>query len=213
MENDKLVTENLRLVHMCANRFKDRGIEYEELYSAGCLGLVKAAKKYDREKGFAFSTYAVPVILGEIRQCFRNSGSVKVSRDIREKARRCREVLLRLEAEKGREISISELSLELGMDISELSEILNSSSPVISVDEIDESQSVCEKPFESESIDKITVDELLSTLDDDDRKLISLRYFEDKTQVQVANILEMTQVQVSRRERVLLSLMRERCII
>lgn len=213
MENDTLVTENLGLVHMCANKFKDRGIEYEELYSAGCLGLVKAAKKYDKEKGFAFSTYAVPVILGEIRQCFRNSGSVKVSRDMREKARRCREALLKLENEKGREISISELSLELGVDISELSEILNSSSPVISVDEIDSSQSVCEKPFESESIDRIAVDELLNALTEDDRNLIRLRYFEDKTQVQVANILKMTQVQVSRRERVLLSLMRERCII
>ena len=85
---EPLVTENLALVHACANRFRGRGAEYEELYSAGCVGLVKAAKGFDPGRGFAFSTYAVPVILGEIRRVFRDGGAIKVGRTLKEKARR-----------------------------------------------------------------------------------------------------------------------------
>ena len=214
MDSNVLVTENLGLVHMCANKFRDRGIEYDELYSAGCLGLVKASKKFDEELGYAFSTYAVPVILGEIRQCFRSGGSVKVSRDLKEKARRCRELILELENESGRPIGISELSEKMNMDVSDVAEILNSSSPTVSIDDVEFSESaVCEKSFESDSIDRITVEELMNSLTGTDKELIRLRYFEEKTQTQVAESLKMTQVGVSRRERVLLALMRERCII
>ena len=84
---DEIVGSNLGLVHSCANRFRGRGIEYDDLYQAGCLGLVKAAKNFDSSLGFAFSTYAVPVILGEIKRLFRDGGSVKIGRALKEKAR------------------------------------------------------------------------------------------------------------------------------
>lgn len=214
MDANVLVAENLGLVHMCANKFRDRGIEYDELYSAGCLGLVKASKKFDEELGYAFSTYAVPVILGEIRQCFRSGGSLKVSRDLKEKARKCREVISELENESGRPVGISELSKKMNMDVSDVAEILNSSSATVSIDDVEFSESaVCEKSFESDSIDRITVEELMNSLTCTDKELIRLRYFEEKTQTQVAESLKMTQAGVSRRERVLLALMRERCII
>ena len=211
MDSNLLITENFGLVHMCANKFRDRGIEYEELYSAGCLGLVKASKRFDEKLGYAFSTYAVPVILGVIRQCFRNDGSIRVSRDLKDKARRCREILEKLENEKGRAVGIAELSEKMNMEISDVAEILNSLSPVVSIDDAEFTETTAqEKSFESESINRIAVEELMNYLDERDRELIRLRYFEEKTQAQVADILEMTQVQVSRRERSLLSDMRRR---
>ena len=86
-EREKLITENMGLVHSCAGRFKGKGVEYDDLFQAGCVGLVKAADGYDSSRGFAFSTYAVPVILGEIRRIFRDGGTVKVSRMLKEKSR------------------------------------------------------------------------------------------------------------------------------
>ena len=87
MTRDERIAENLGLVHACANRFRNRGLEYDDLFSAGCIGLCKAADGFDEALGFAFSTYAVPAILGEIRRLFRDGGAVKVSRTLKERAR------------------------------------------------------------------------------------------------------------------------------
>ena len=86
-DREKLISENLGLVHSCANRFKNRGIEYDDLFQAGCVGLIKAADGFNDSLGFQFSTYAVPAILGEIKRIFRDGGAVKVSRALKEKAR------------------------------------------------------------------------------------------------------------------------------
>ena len=101
--------ENLGLVHLCANRFRNRGIEYEELYSAGCFGLLKAVKAFDTERGVQFSTYAVPVILGEIRRLFRDGGILHISRSLRERAMQVQKQQDLFEQENGRSPSLSEL--------------------------------------------------------------------------------------------------------
>ena len=210
---DALVNENLGLVHACANRFRGRGAEYDDLFQAGCVGLCKAAANYDAERGFAFSTYAVPVILGEIRRIFRDGGTVKVSRSLKEKARAALKIKQELENELSREPTVSELAQRLGVEISEAAELLTVSMPVISLTAHDESFSrqldiPTEAPQEAIT-EKLALKKVVSLLEERDRRLIELRYFKGLTQVKTAAELGMSQVQVSRREKALLIKMRE----
>lgn len=218
MENSKekkdlLVEENLGLVHACANKFRGRGSEYDDLFQAGCVGLCKAAANFDPDRGFAFSTYAVPVILGEIRRIFRDGGTVKVSRSLKEKARNALKAKQELEAELSREPTISELAKKLQVEVSEAAELLTVSMPVISLTAQDESSDrqldiPTEAPEEAIS-EKLALKKVVSLLDERDRRLIELRYFDGLTQVKTAAKLGMSQVQVSRREKALLIKMRE----
>ena len=210
---DALVNENLGLVHACANRFRGRGAEYDDLFQAGCVGLCKAAANYDAERGFAFSTYAVPVILGEIRRIFRDGGTVKVSRSLKEKARAALKTKQELENELSREPTVSELAQRLGVEISEAAELFTVSMPVISLTAHDESFSrqldiPTEAPQEAIT-EKLALKKVVSLLEERDRRLIELRYFKGLTQVKTAAALGMSQVQVSRREKALLIKMRE----
>lgn len=206
---DEFIESNLGLVHSLANRFRGRGIEYEELYSAGCVGLVKAANNFEVERGLQFSTYAVPVIMGEIKRLFRDGGTVKVSRSLKERSMKV--TALRDEMiKKGEDPKLSEMARILGLDVYEVSEALGVSMPAISLTFDDEKD--FDIPVESEEssiTDKIALRELIKTLNDEDRKVIVLRYWQNKTQTEVAKILGMTQVQVSRREKKLLSRLRE----
>ena len=121
--NDSFIEENLGLVHSLANRFRGRGIEYEELYSAGCMGLVKAANNFEPERGLKFSTYAVPVILGELKRLFRDGGTVKVSRSLKERSMKV--VAMRDELiKKGEEPKLSAIAQSLGLNVYEVSEAL-----------------------------------------------------------------------------------------
>lgn len=218
MENSKekkdlLVEENLGLVHACANKFRGRGSEYDDLFQAGCVGLCKAAANFDPSRGFAFSTYAVPVILGEIKRIFRDGGTVKVSRSLKEKARAALKTKQELEAELSREPTISELAEKLQVEVSEAAELLTVSMPVISLTAQDESSDrqldiPTEAPEEAIS-EKLALKKVVSLLDERDRRLIELRYFDGLTQVKTAAKLGMSQVQVSRREKALLIKMRE----
>lgn len=210
---DALVNENLGLVHACANKFRGRGAEYDDLFQAGCVGLCKAAANFDAERGFAFSTYAVPVILGEIRRIFRDGGTVKVSRSLKEKARAALKTKQELENELSREPTISELAEKLGVSVSEAAELLTVSMPVISLTAQDESTSrqldiPTQAPQEAIA-EKLALKKVVSLLEERDRKLIELRYFKGLTQVKTAEELGMSQVQVSRREKALLIKMRE----
>ncbi len=210
---DALVNENLGLVHACANKFRGRGAEYDDLFQAGCVGLCKAAANFDAERGFAFSTYAVPVILGEIRRIFRDGGTVKVSRSLKEKARAALKTKQELENELSREPTISELAEKLGVSVSEAAELLTVSMPVISLTAQDESTSrqldiPTQAPQEAVA-EKLALKKVVSLLEERDRKLIELRYFKGLTQVKTAEELGMSQVQVSRREKALLIKMRE----
>lgn len=205
--------DNLGLVHLCANRFRNRGIEYEELYSAGCIGLLKAIKVFDDTRGIKFSTYAVPVILGEIKRLFRDGGTIRVSRSLKELYIRISKEKEEFIAQYGREPTITELSKILKVDEYNISLAMSSSLPPISLTETDEDGGgQLDIPVPAPDTDignSIAIHQILNTLPENDRKIIILRYYKNLTQSQTAQILNMTQVQVSRREKKILSYMRE----
>lgn len=210
MTRDEFIVANIPLVHSLANRFRGRGIEYEELFSAGSLGLVKAYDNFDESRGLCFSTYAVPVILGEIKRLFRDCGAVKMSRSLKElslRAGRAREELTK----NGREPTISELAEFLGVTLEEAAEAVGASAPPLSLTADDDESTELDVPVESAEnslIDRLALRQCLARLPEDDRTLIILRYFRNKTQTEVAELLGMSQVQVSRRERKILERLR-----
>ena len=130
-----LAEENLGLVHLCANRFRNRGIEYDDLYGAGCIGLVKAAKAFDSDRGVKFSTYAVPVILGEIKRLFRDGGTIKVSRSIKELSMRLVRERERFSIQQGREPTVSELCELSGESEEAVTLAMNVALPPVSLTE------------------------------------------------------------------------------
>ena len=186
---NKIVEENLGLVHSCCKRFKGKGIEYEDLYMAGCVGLIKAVDKFDDTLGYKLSTYAVPVILGEIKRLFREGGTVKVSRNLKE-------LYLKINTltEKENNLTISEIAEKL--DTTEENT------------EIDLTVNSCEE----ECTEKISLKKALEDLCDEDNKLIELRYFKHMTQKETGKTLNMTQVQVSRKEKRILHNIRSKML-
>lgn len=212
MNRDELITNNLGLVGSCASRFLGKGIEYEDLYSAGCIGLIHAADRFDETLGFAFSTYAVPAILGEIKRIFRDEGSVKISRSLKEKARVLRLAAEKFEKENGTEPTVSELSKILGIDDAETAELLCVAYPVVSLTEGDGEKQADIPDFDMYSYidNKISVQKALETLPENDKKLIYLRYFDELTQSKTAQKLGISQVQVSRREKIILKQLRNK---
>ncbi|MDD6395372.1 MAG: sigma-70 family RNA polymerase sigma factor [Firmicutes bacterium] len=213
VEQDKLVTENLGLVHACARRYVGRGIDYDDLYQSGCEGLVKAAAGFDSSRNIRFSTYAVPAILGEIRRLFRDGGSVRVSRSIRDLGLKIRRAESEMRADLGRDPTVCELADKLGTDAESIAEAIDASRPVISLtserdgEEFEEEIPV--EKFDDAIIDIIALRQIISKLEKTDRELIQLRYFGGKTQSAAAKLLGMTQVQVSRRERKIIKQLRE----
>lgn len=214
MTRDELISENLGLVHSCANKFRNRGIEYDDLYSAGCLGLVKAADGFDETLGFRFSTYAVPAILGEIKRLFRDGGAVKVSRSLKEKSREAIKLRDELSVSLGREPTVSELSERLGINEFDTVELLNIAVPPASLtatDEDEERQIDIPVEFGEDQIhNSIALREIIDKMPETDRRLIELRYYRGLTQTVTAQRLGLSQVQVSRRERSLLQEMRRK---
>ena len=214
MTRDELISNNLGLVHSCANKFRNRGIEYDDLYSAGCLGLVKAADGFDETLGYRFSTYAVPAILGEIKRLFRDGGAVKVSRSLKGKSREAVKLRDELSVSLGREPTVSELSERLGINEFETVELLNIAVPPASLtatDEEGERQIDIPVDFGEEQIhNSIALREIIGKMPESDRRLIELRYYKGLTQTVTAEKLGLSQVQVSRRERLLLQEMRRK---
>ncbi len=211
---EEIIQNNLGLVHACAQRYKGKGIEYDDLFQAGCVGLVKATDSFDHERGVRFSTYAVPVILGEIRRLFRDGGTVKVSRSLKElslKANRERDLFTRTH---GREPSINELAEILQVDYGQLVEAICASAPPLSLThEGDNAEFDLPVDSPEEALaDTIALKQVLELLDVKDRQLIILRYFQGQTQTKVAQALGMTQVQVSRREKKILQSLKEKLL-
>ncbi len=205
-ERSRMIEENMGLVHACAHKFKGKGIEYDDLFQAGCMGLVKATDAFDTQRGVRFSTYAVPVILGEMRRLFRDGGTVKVSRSLKELSMKVVREREKFAKETGREATVGELSQRLGVEEEAVVEALGASAPVVSLTS-DEDSSEIDLPVSSPEellSDLISLKQMLGQLEERDRKLIQLRYFQNKTQVQTAKELDMTQVQVSRREKKIL---------
>lgn len=212
----QLAEENLGLVHSCAHRFKGRGIEYDDLFQAGCVGLVKAIAAFDNNRGVMFSTYAVPVILGEIRRLFRDGGTVKVSRSIKElglKALRCRE---QLGARLGYEPTISQVAQAMERPPEEVAEAIAATTPPVSLTQSDDDGGgqldlPSDSPEERLS-DLLSLKQLIGELPERDRQIIYCRYYREMTQTQVALRLGMTQVQVSRREKKILEALKGRML-
>lgn len=212
-ETDRLAEENLGLVHMCANRFRGKGIEYDDLYGSGCIGLMKAARAFDAERGVRFSTYAVPVILGEIKRLFRDGGTVKVSRSLKELSLKITRERERFLSSFGREPTVSELCELSGEEREDVIEAIGAALPPVSLtsgfDDSEGSETdIPVEPPDAEINDRLSLYQTLSLLEANDRRLIYLRYFCGKTQSVTAKELGMTQVQVSRREKKLLEFMR-----
>ena len=211
MDRNKLIEDNLRLVHACAHRFEGKGIEYDDLFSAGCVGLVKAADRFDESKGFRLSTYAVPVILGEIKQLFRSGGSVKVSRSLQELSARALKVCESYRAEHDEEITVTVLADRLGVDIYQAAQALAASRPVLSLSSDSDDEKAVDVPVpshEEKLTEHLSLREVINSLSDDERMLIIQRYYRQKTQQQTAAFLGTTQVQISRREKKILLKMR-----
>jgi len=200
---DEFISENLGLVHSLANRFRGRGIEYEELYSAGCMGLVKAAKGFDEDRGLQFSTYAVPVILGEIKRLFRDGGTVRVSRSLKElslKIARRREEC----SKAGHEPTIAELAAYFEVTEEQITEAVSATQPTLSLTGDNENGSEYDLPVEppqAKATEIIALGQCLGALEAEERRLIFLRYWKGLTQSETGKLLGMTQVQVSRKEK------------
>ena len=216
-ERQKRVEENLGLVHSLAKRFSGKGVDYEDIVSAGCIGLIKAIDNFDETMGFKLSTYAVPAILGEIKRIWRDGGSLKVSRNLKElslKAQKLNEQSLK---ENGRELTINELSQKLSQTPEEIVEALSSARLPLSLSYYTDDEEECElyipvSSHEETLTEKLSLKKAIDELDEFDRRLIRLRYFKGKTQAQTAEILSTTQVQISRREKKILAVLRLKMI-
>ncbi|MGB9813841.1 MAG: SigF/SigG family RNA polymerase sporulation sigma factor [Thermovenabulum sp.] len=218
LAKEKLIQRNLALVYNIAKRFENRGFELEDLIQIGTIGLLKAIDKFDLSYNVKFSTYAVPMIIGEIKRQIRDNNTIKISRKIKEISYKIQKTKEFLEKQLGREPTIREISEELGISIEEINMSLEASKPIISLNEVayqDDSNPIYvldkieTNPEDMISIlDNISLKEAISKLEGIERKVIFLRYFKDKTQSQIAEILGISQVQVSRLEKRILQKMR-----
>ncbi len=204
-ERERFIENNLGLAHSCANRFKGRGIEYDDLFQAASFGLVKAYNAFDEERGVMFSTYAVPVILGEIKQLFRDGGTIKVSRTLKDIARKVTAVREEISIKGGQEPSVSELAELVGCDTETLIEAVCAAKAPISLTSEDEN-GLRELEIAVASEDE-RVTELLSLkgavekLEEAEKIILHERYFKNATQSRTAELLNTTQVQISRKEK------------
>ena len=211
-ERDSFIENNLGLVHSICKRFSGRGIEYDDLYQAGCIGLIKATDAFDDERGIMFSTYAVPVIMGEVRRLFRDGGAVKVSRSVKELALHINREKQKLEQALNREPTVKEIADVLKVTCEEITEALCACQPTVSLT-YDSEDGICENDLptisaEDEISDRLILDEAFKKLDETEKKIMICRYYKSMTQNKTAQVLNMTQVQISRAERRILAKLR-----
>ncbi|HHW30320.1 MAG TPA: RNA polymerase sporulation sigma factor SigF [Clostridiaceae bacterium] len=210
-----LVENNMGLVWSIVRRFNNRGYEAEDLFQIGCIGLIKAIKKFDYSFEVKFSTYAVPMIIGEIKRFIRDDGMIKVSRSLKEISNKARITKELMSKELGREPTIGEMSERMNIPPEDIVMALEASytpeslyntigdgdnSPLMLIDRLNNDDS----SSETELIDKIAIRQILESLNSRERQIIFLRYFKEKTQVQIAKMLQISQVQVSRIEKKIL---------
>jgi RNA polymerase sporulation-specific sigma factor len=215
-----LIELNLPLVSAISKKFLNRGYEYEDIFQIGSMGLVKAVNNFDNKYNVKFSTYAVPMIMGEIKRFLRDDGIIKVSRSVKNVARKLHYDKEALTKKLDRDPTIEELSVYSEISTEDIVYALGSASgmqylydiihqddgsPVFLIDKLSENYDE-----DNEVVDKLALKEALGYLDLKSRQIIILRYFNDKTQVQVAKMLGISQVQVSRIEKRVLKIMRER---
>lgn len=214
IDKENTAKTNMGLVHACCKRFVNKGIEYEELFSAGCLGLTKAINNFDESRNFQFSTYAFPVIMGEIKRLFRDGGAVKVSRTLKELATKICRLNNESKMKNGEELTISQLAEKFEVSEEKIIDALNCVRYPLSLtaeydDEGNPQLDVPTDDIQEEIAERLSLKQAINQLEEKDKKIIQLRYYLNKTQTQTAKILDMTQVQVSRRERKILIMMRQ----
>ena len=213
---ERLVEENIGLIWCVVKRFGGRGVETEDLFQIGSIGLLKAIDKFDLSYDVKFSTYAVPMISGEIKRFLRDDGMIKVSRSLKELAYKSLKAGEKLTDRLGREPTMEELSEELGVEKEELVQAMEvdslyrpihqkEGSEIRLLDKIEEKEK-----SEDKIIDRLVLKELLESLDPDERRLIYLRYFADRTQSDVGKIMGISQVQVSRMEKRIIENLKKR---
>lgn len=217
---NKIIEINLPLVSAITKKFLNRGYEYEDIYQIGCMGLVKAVNNFDSSYAVKFSTYAVPMIMGEIKRFIRDDGMIKVSRSVKTTARKLHYDKEMLTKELNREPTLEELSNYSGIEKEEIifaTESANNmqylydtihqqdGSPIMLIDKLSDNYEE-----DSDLVNRLALKEVIGTLDIKSRQIIMLRYFKDKTQVEVAKMLGISQVQVSRIEKKVLKIMKER---
>lgn len=222
LARDKVIKNNMALVYSIVKRFAGRGYDLEDLGQIGAIGLIKAVDKFDLNFDVKFSTYAVPLITGEIKRFLRDDGMVKVSRSLKENGWRLKRAAEQLSLELGREATMEELCEATGMKKEDIVLALEAGNEVESLhktvfqkegSEIALMDRIPAEQDESESVvNRLMLEQLLDELESKERELIELRYFEDKTQMQVAEALQMNQVQVSRLEKKILTAMRKKVV-
>ena len=216
ISRDEFIESNLGLVHSCANRFRGKGVEYEELYAAGCVGLIKAYDAFNTDRGVKFSTYAVPVILGEIKKLFRDGGIIKVTRSLKELSIKVNYAKDALQRKNGTEPSLKEIAAEIGVSVEDVSQAISAATPPMSLTsafEDDEGQNEFDVPVDSEEENLLNIMGLkyaMSDLTGEEKKILYLRFYKDETQSSTRAILNKTQVQISRQERKIIEKLRKR---
>lgn len=201
---DKLVSENTGLVRSVALRFTGRGVDYDDLCQIGHIGMLKAIRNFDISRGTAFSTYAVPLIIGEIKRFLRDDGEIKVGRELKRRGALVMAAREKYIAQNGGEPTVSELAAMCGMSEEDIVECITASSATISLSEQIGEDSTLEDmlgvDFTPEINEKIALKQAIEKLPNDEREIIYLRYFKNLTQTEAGRILGMTQVTVSRKE-------------
>ncbi len=212
MSRDEFIESNLGLVHACANRFKGKGIDYDDLYSAGCVGLVKATDNFDNSRGLCFSTYAVPVILGEIRRLFRDGGTVKVSRGLKELWLKINKEIRNFQEKNGFEPTVNQIAEIMQLEPQQVAEAINAGvqplSLTIGSEDGEHQLEIPVAPPEEKLTEIMALRQIIGELDETDKEIITLRFFKEKTQTETGKILNMSQVQISRKEKRILEKMR-----
>lgn len=215
---NRMVEENMGLVYSIVRRFLNRGYDAEDLTQIGAIGLIKAVKKFNPEFNVQFSTYAVPMITGEIKRFLRDDGAVKISRTLKENAMkgwRCEELLRR---KLNRQPTINEISQECGIDAESLIEAFEATTPPESIyesiydngdKEIHLLDTLVGEEIEDGVINKVMIDDILNRLTEREKEIILLRYFRGKTQSEIAKIIGVSQVQISRIEKKAIERIRE----
>ena len=213
-----LITENMGLVHAAAHRFRDRGMEYEDLVQIGTIGMLRAIRSFDLARGTAFSTFAVPLIVGEIRRSLRDDGMIHVSRSYKQLAVQIAHKRAEMMGDTGREPTVAELAAALGTEPAEIAVALSATAPVTSLsdkmfeddkgelgDRITDDESANEPAILSDRIALATAIDKLPPLW---RKILLVRYFRGRTQQETADLLGLTQVKISREEKKILAFLR-----
>lgn len=218
---EKLIQGNFPLIKSIVKGFLNKGVEYDDLYQLGCVGFLKAIKNFDNSVGVKFSTYAVPMIAGEIKRFLRDDGMIKVSRSIKTLAIKIKLLNEQIKSEGKEPLKIDEIAKHFNVDIEDVVIALDSSQQVLSIQaKIDEddpnSQSVIDKittvDKSDEMLDKFILKDEIMKLPEKEKKVILLRYFRGKTQGEVAEILDISQVQVSRMESKIIAHLKKKMI-